>query len=264
MNTLTVPTWAARLRPANWLFLTISMAGLAAFLYPFWTPIQVSPSETRMLVLLVSGAAASILLALLGEAQAGLTAHTIAMLGTLVGLNTALRVLDTIVPLPGGFSPVFLLILLVGHAFGARLGFLMGALTLLVSDPLTAGGLGPWTPYQMLAAGWVGMGAAFLPRGRGRVAALAIYGAAWGYLYGALTNLYFWPYTLLAPDLAWQPGLPASATLARYGRFYVVTSLAWDSMRALGNLLLVLLLARPLLEALERFRRRTHVTWEPA
>ncbi len=257
-------SWAARLRPANWLFLTISLAGLAAFLYPFWAPIRVSPSETRMLVLVASGAAGLILLALLGEAQAGLTAHTIAMLGTLVGLNTVLRVLDTIVPLPGGFSPVFLLIILVGHTFGARLGFLMGALTLLVSGPLTAGGLGPWTPYQMLAAGWVGMGAAFLPLGRGRLIALAAYGAAWGYLYGALTNLYFWPYTLLAPDLAWQPGLTPWATLARYGRFYLVTSLLWDSMRALGNLVLVILLARPLLQALERFRRRARVTWEPA
>lgn len=261
---LRTSAWGARLRPANWLFLAISLAGLAAFLYPFWAPIRVSPSETRMLVLVVSGAAGLILMALLGEAQAGLTAHTIAMLGTLVGLNTVLRVLDTIVPLPGGFSPVFLLILLVGHTFGARLGFLMGALTLLVSGPLTAGGLGPWTPYQMLAAGWVGMGAALLPRGRGRLIALALYGFAWGYLYGALTNLYFWPYTLLAPDLAWQPGMTPWFTLQRYGRFYLVTSLAWDSMRALGNLILVLLLARPLLPALERFRRRARVTWEPA
>ena len=43
---------------------------------------------------------------------------------------------------------------------GSRLGFMMGALTMLVSGPLTAGGIGPWTPYQMMAAGWVGLGAA--------------------------------------------------------------------------------------------------------
>ncbi|MEW6567528.1 MAG: ECF transporter S component [Chloroflexota bacterium] len=262
MTALSRTAWPARLRPANLLFLAISLAGLAAFLYPFWAPPRITGPETRMLVLALSGAAGLILVALLGEAQAGLTAHTIAMLGTLVGLNTVLRVLETVVPLPGGFSPVFLLIVLVGYTFGARLGFLMGALTLLVSGPLTAGGLGPWTPYQMLAAGWVGMGAALLPRGRSRMAMLALYGAAWGWLYGALTNLYFWPYTLLAPDLSWQPGLSPLATLARYGRFYLVTSLAWDSMRALGNLVLILLLGQPLLKALERFRRRARVTWE--
>lgn len=259
----TMDTWWARLNPANLLFLAISLAGLAAFLYPFWAPARPLGPEARILVLALSGAAGLILVALLGEAQAGLTAHTIAMLGTLVGLNTVLRVIDTVVPLPGGFSPIFLLVVLVGHTFGARLGFLMGALTMLVSGPLTAGGLGPWTPYQMLAAGWVGMGAAFLPHGRGRLAALALYGALWGWLYGALTNLYFWPYTVLAPDLAWEPGLGWLGTLRRYGHFYLVTSLAWDSMRALGNLALILALGAPLLKVLERFRRRARVTWEP-
>ena len=255
--------WLGRLTPANLFFLLLTLAGLAAFLYPFWAPPRPAAPEARLLVLAFSGAAGLILVGLVGEAQAGLTAHTIAMLGTLVGLNTILRVIDTVLPMPGGFSPVFLLIILVGYTFGARLGFLMGALTMLVSGPLTAGGLGPWTPYQMLAAGWVGMAAAWLPRGRARIVTLAIYGTLWGWLYGGLTNLYFWPYTLLAPDLAWQPGLTLTQTLARYAHFYLVTSLAWDTMGALGNLLLLLALASPLLKALERFRRRARVTWEP-
>lgn len=253
------------------LYTLLGLAALAVFLYPFWAPDQPAVAEARLVTLASSGAAALLLLGLIGEAQAGLTAQTIAMLGTLVGLNTALRVIETLLPLPGGFSPVFLLIILVGYTFGARMGFLMGALTMLVSGPLTAGGLGPWTPYQMLAAGWVGLGAAFLPgrRAPGRPTktahlALALYGAAWGLLYGALTNLYFWPYTLLAPDLAWSPGLPLPATLARYGRFYLITSLAWDSVRALGNLVLLALLGPALLRVLDRFRRRARVAWEPA
>lgn len=253
------------------LYALLSLAALAVFLYPFWAPAQPAVTEARLVTLASSGAAALLLLGLIGEAQAGLTAQTIAMLGTLVGLNTALRVIETLLPLPGGFSPVFLLIILVGYAFGARMGFLMGALTMLVSGPLTAGGLGPWTPYQMLAAGWVGLGAAWLPGrqspGRPTWAAqlgLVAYGAAWGLLYGALTNLYFWPYTLLAPDLTWSPGLGLAATLARYGRFYLITSLAWDSVRALGNLLMLALLGPALLRVLDRFRRRARVAWEPA
>jgi energy-coupling factor transport system substrate-specific component len=250
--------------PANLFFLILSLAGVAAFLYPFWAPAQPLAAQNHAMLLLFTGAAALILLAIVAEAQSGMTVQSVAMLGALVGLNTALRVIDNVIPLPGGFSPVFLLIILVGYTFGARLGFLMGALTMLVSGPLTAGGIGLWTPYQMLAAGWVGMGAAWLPRRRGVVVLLALYGLAWGWLYGALTNLYFWPYMFNTPDLGWQPGLGLLTTLQRYGRFYLITSLAWDTVGAIGNLLLLLGLGGSLLKALERFRRRAFVVWTPA
>jgi energy-coupling factor transport system substrate-specific component len=256
-------SFARRLTPANLLFAALSLAGVAAFAYPFWAPGAGDPTQVRPALFLFSGALALILLALLSEAQEGLTAHTVAMLGALVGLNTALRMIDNLVPLPGGFSPVFLLIALVGYAFGARLGFLMGALTLLVSDPVSPGGLGPWTPYQMLAAGWMGLGAAFLPKKFG-VVGLAGYAAVWGWVFGALTNLYYWPYALGAPDISWQPGLGLAATVARYGRYYLVTSLAWDSMRAAGNAVLLGALGPSLLRVLDRFRRRAKVVWEPA
>jgi len=251
-------------RLSAFLFLLLNLAGVAVFLYPFWAPSRADVMQARAVMVLASGSAALILLALVSEAQTGLTALTVAMLGALVGLNTALRVADnTLLPLPGGFSPVFLLIILVGHVYGPHLGFLMGALTILVSEPLSPGGLGPWTPYQMLAAGWVGLGAAWLPRRRGSRIALAIYGLIWGWAFGALTNLYFWPFTFLAPDLGWQPGLGPLATLARYGRYYLVTSLAWDSMRAVGNLALMALLAPTLIKPLERFRRKAAVVWQP-
>jgi len=253
-----------RLTPANLFFLLLSAAGLLVFLYPFWAPARPLAPQSHAMLLLFTGAAALVLLAILAEAQTGLTVQTVALLGALVGLNTALRVIDNVIPLPGGFSPVFLLIILVGYTFGARLGFLMGALTMLVSGPLTAGGIGLWTPYQMLAAGWVGMGAAWLPRRRGAVVLLAIYGLAWGWLYGALTNLYFWPYMFNTPDLGWQPGLGLVSTLQRYGRFYLITSLAWDTVGAIGNLVLLLTLGRSLLKALERFRRRVLVVWTAA
>ncbi len=255
--------WIQRLSSARLLFLLLAALGFALYLFPFWAPVRPETFQARAVLLALSASVGLILMALIGEAQLGLTAHSIAMVGTLVGLNTGLRVIETVVPLPGGFSPVFLLIILVGHLFGVRLGFLMGALTMLVSGPLTAGGLGPWTPYQMLAAGWVGMGAAWVPGGRVSPFLLGAYGAIWGWLYGALTNLSFWPYAFNAPDLGWQPGLGLIETLVRYGRFYFVTSFAWDSMRALGNLVLLALLGKPVLTALERFRRRAHVEWEP-
>src|SRR3989337_3513761 len=65
----------------------------------------------------------------------------------------------------------------------------------LVSDPVSPGGLGPWTPYQMLAAGWAGMTAAMLPR-RSPLWGIALLGAGWGWVFGALTHLSFLPYAL--------------------------------------------------------------------
>lgn len=247
---------------ANIVFLFLSFAGILVFLYPFWAPSQPSDPESRTALLLFSGSIALILIALISEAQTGLTSHTIAMVGTLIGLNSVLRLIETVIPLPGGFSPVFLLITLVGYSFGARLGFLMGALTMLITGPLTAGGLGPWTPYQMLAAGWIGLGAAWLPRRKFVLPALIIYITIWGWFYGVLTNLYFWPYAMSAPDIGWVPGQGIDETLLRYGRYYLVTSLIWDSARSIGNFLLMLVLGPSLIKALDRFKRRARVVWE--
>ena len=52
---------------------------------------------------------------------------------------------------------------LAGYIFGARFGFLLGVMTLLVSALLT-GGVGPWLPYQMFTAGWIGLTSGWLPR----------------------------------------------------------------------------------------------------
>ena len=257
-------TWFRRATPANLLFVLLCLTGLIVFLFPFWAPDTPTAPENRTALLVFSGSIVLILLALISEAQSGLTAQTIAMIGTLVGLNTILRVIETVVPLPGGFSPVFLLIILVGYSFGTRLGFLMGALTMLVSGPLTAGGLGPWTPYQMLAAGWVGMGAAWLPRNKFALLSLVLYSTLWGWLYGALTSLYFWPYALNTPDIGWEAGLGWMETLLRYGRYYLVSSFVWDTTRAIGNFLIMLALGSPLMKVLERFRRRARISWETA
>ena len=53
------------------------------------------------------------------------------------------------------------------------------------------------------------------------------------------------------------------AALARFGRFYGLTSLVWDSFRAVGNVVMVALLGPPILVALARFRERFTVVIEP-
>ncbi|MDP9366046.1 MAG: ECF transporter S component [Chloroflexota bacterium] len=205
-----------------------------------------------------------ILAELSGQGRPGFSASkTVALLGVLVAIDATLRLAPSLL----GASPIFLLIILVGAVFGPSFGFLMGALTLLVSSFLV-GGLGPWLPYQMLGAGWVGLGAGWLPRPAGRrfrISVVAAYGAVSGLLYGALLNLYAWPYS--APGSAsqaglyWSPDLGLSETVERYASFYLVTSLGHDLFRAGGNAILVLLLGEPLLRLLERVRGR--FLWTP-
>lgn len=258
----------------TWVVTGASLAGLAAFLYPFAIPVVATATDsertarTGQAPIVFSCLTAACLVAVLAELSGGerrrpTAAKSVALLGALVALDATLRLLPSIL----GGSPIFLLILLVGAVFGPSFGFLMGALTLLLSAFLT-GGLGPWLPYQMLGAGWIGLTSGWLPRTRSRrlrLALLAGFGAVWGLLYGALLNLYAWPFT--APGLAadvglyWSPGLDLPETLRRYGRFYLVTSLGHDLFRAAANALLVLLLGDPVLRLLERIRGR--FAWEP-
>ncbi len=244
-------------------FALTNLIGLVAYLYPFWLPVRLAGGETSGHAgdaLLVFGLLVSLcLLVLLAEMTGGaVNTKVIAVLGVLTAVNAVARLADNIVQLPGGFSPIFLLIILVGYAYGARLGFLLGVFTMMVSAFLLAG-VGPWLPYQMFAAGWVGLTAGGLGRlglrGKAEIAALTVFGLIWGFLYGAITNVYFWPF-VIAEGGSWEPGLDLGETLRRYAGFYLATSLWWDAMAAVGNVALIIALGRPLLSALRRFRRR--------
>ncbi len=255
-----------------------TLIGLVAFLYPFWMPALAQGSHTGMahaedaplLLTLLAGLAFAVLL--LEVQSAALSAKTVALLGVLVAINSVLRFADAAVPGPGGFSPIFVLIILGGYVFGPRVGFLLGVLTLLVSG-LVTGAAGPWLPYQMFTAGWAGMSAPLCrplvrllgQRGRyGEVIVLALFGGVWGLLYGAVMNIWFWPYLIGTPDQYWAPGVGVWETVQRYSVFYLATSLVWDLMRLVGNVGLILAFGAPMLRVLLRFARRFSFVHAPA
>jgi energy-coupling factor transport system substrate-specific component len=258
---------------ANFVVAIASLVGLAGFLYPLLLP-AVSKTDDRgahaadapLLFALVTAfclVAITVDLSERGAMGGGSPAKVVALLGILVATDATLRLAPSFL----GASPIFFLIILAGAAFGPSFGFQMGALTMLVSAFLT-GGLGPWLPYEMLGAGWVGMSAGWLPRNvpqRQRLVMLAAFAAIWGLLYGALLNLYFWPYAAPGIDqpgnLYWTPDLGMAETIANYTRFYVTTSLAYDLFRAAGNAILMIALGGPTFRLLDRFRSR--FSWEP-
>lgn len=239
------------------LFAVSALVGVAAFLYPFFLPAGVDQAASAPLLAVVLLLLA--LLVLLVEVQGqAVSAKVVAALGVMVAITSVLRFVEVAIPGPGGFSPIFAPIILGGYVFGARFGFLMGTMTLLVSALITAG-VGPWLPYQMFAAGWVGLSAGWLPhprRPRLEVALLAAFGVVWGLLFGLIMNLYSWPFIM--GGAAAQEDLTLWQGALRYLTYYATTSLLWDVVRSAGNGLLILALGLPAVRALSRFRDRFH------
>ena len=97
---------------------------------------------------------------------------------------------------------------------------------------------------------------------------LAAYGAVASLAYGALLNLWFWPF--VAGDgtaVSFVPGDAVVANLRRFWGFHLATLLGWDVVRAATTVVLCMSLGRPVIGALTRVRRRAAfgaiATFEP-
>lgn len=234
-----------------------SALGLVAFLWPFFiapgAALDSSHSgDAPFLFVAILPLLAAIVLAEL--TSGGMDAKAVAMLGMLAAVGGALRALG---PGTAGLEPSFAVIILGGRVFGRGFGFVLGATTMLTGALIT-GGVGPWLPFQMMAAGWVGFLAGCLPPARGRLelVVLAGYATVAGLGYGLVMNIWFWPFASYGPEVSYVAGDSLAANLRRYGVFYLTTSLLWDLGRSLLSLLVVLLAGRSLLRALRRAARR--------
>ena len=227
----------------------ISIAGLALFLWPF---VASDTPPAAAAVALSIGVVA--VLVFVEASTRKLDARRFALLAAIAAIDAALRLV--LVTGLGGFSPIFFLILAAGYVYGPSYGFLAGSVALLASAVAT-GGIGPWLPYEMVGCGFVGLVAGLAGLRRSGpvtwrdVVVLAAVGGITGFAYGALLDVWDWTtFYRGAPDFGWQPGLALGAALARFGRFYVATSLVYDSFRAVGNVIAVSVLGAPVLAGL--------------
>ena len=200
-------------------------------------------------------------------ADGSLDAKSVALLGVLAASGAVLRL-----PSGGvaGFEPVFFLLIPAGRVFGRGFGFVLGALTLFVSALIT-GGVGPWLPFQMFGAAWIGFFAGCLPPARGRIeiALLATYGAVAALAYGLVMNLWFWPFVSSGDTtVSYVTGDSVAENLRRFWGFHITTSFGFDIPRAVFTALFLVVAGRPVLGALRRVARRAAfeapVTFVPA
>jgi energy-coupling factor transport system substrate-specific component len=248
-----------RIRPA-FVYALVTVLGLAAFLYPFWLPSSSFVTEAHggdapMWAALIG---ALVVVALALEVRRGtMNGAMIAVLAVLSAIAGLLRLVE----LPGNNAGIFFMVILAGVAFGPRFGLLLG-ITAMVTSAFITGGLGPWLPFQMLGLGWLGAGAGFLGRvterldPRVEVVTIAAYGWLGGFLYGALLNLWSWPFLRGDGPTLWRPGLGITGTVEHYWSYYFATSLAWDAAGALFNAVLILATGLALLPTLRRFAHR--------
>ena len=141
------------------------------------------------------------------------------------------------------FKPVAALVIIAGMTLGGGSGFIVGAVTMLVSNMLFS--QGPWTPWQMFAMGLVGLIAGglsgFLRGGKGR---LCVFGALVTIVvYGGLMNL--------SSALIWarEPDIGVILT-------YFVTGFPMDCVHAAATALFLWFGAEPMCEKLDRLHVR--------
>ncbi len=244
------------------LMLTLAgIAGLIAFSWPLFVTPSIGFSAT--LAPMVFAMVLPLVLAVVLSELSGrdLDAKGLAMLGVLTAVGAVLRPLGTGAV---GMEPIFFLLIVGGYVFGPGFGFAQGSLTLLASALLT-GGVGPWLPYQMLAAGFVGLGAGLLPhsashqptRRRREIAWMCGYAFFAAFAYGWLMDFAFWPFGI-GPDtqFSFRPEAGAMANLHTFVLYNLVTSMGWNLGRALTSMILLLVLGPGLLHVLRRAARR--------
>ncbi len=161
------------------------------------------------------------------------------VLAVLIAISAAGRFIFAWLP---GFKPVTAFTVIVAVWLGKEAGFVVGALSAVVSNMYF--GQGPWTPFQMFAWGLLGLLAGLLAKPlRQHRAALCVFGVLAGVLFSLTMDV--WK-TLWADN---------TFDLFRYGAS-VVTALPVTAEYALSNVIFLLLLAKPIGEKLTRIRRK--------
>lgn len=253
MRTIAIPV-----QHRGWLTLAVaSSIGLLGFCWPLILSPSSSLDHDRDAPWLFAALLVLVLAVVIAElSTGGIDAKALAMLGVLATLGAALR------PFGGGaagIEPTLFLLILAGRVLGPGFGFMLGALMFFVSALLT-GGVGPWLPFQMFAAAWVGLLAGWFPsfiRGRTEIFMLAGYTAVASLIFGLLTNLWFWPFSLdIAPGLSYVAGASIVDNLQHLVAFSLATSLGFDIPRAALNAGLVIVVGPGVLLALRRAARR--------
>lgn len=250
-----------RTNPFSRVFIALTaLASLTMFAWPLLiqtTSVDENRVAQTVFILLMP---LMLVLVLVEFASGGLDSKQLAMLGVLTALNAVIRILGAGT---SGIETAFFLIIIGAYVFGSGFGFLLGSGSLLVSA-LLMGGVGPWLPFQMMAAGLLGLVAGLLPKPKARwleLVTLVSFAILGSYAYGALMTLWNWPFLLgVGTDISYLPGAGFFENIIRFFKYELLTGgLLWDTGRAITTSVLILITAPALLTTLKRAARRAGI-----
>ena len=140
-------------------------------------------------------------------------------------------------------QPTTFIVIMTGSVFGAESGLVVGMMAALVSNLFL--GQGPWTPWQMLGWGMIGLASGALRKtwlmktlwGR------CIFGVLAGFIFGWIMNV--WALLGLSGQIDIQQ------ILAYYG-----LSFYFDAAHAISNLFFMIVFSKAWMKILQRFKRK--------
>ena len=157
----------------------------------------------------------------------------------LAAVMTALSVVGRLIPL---VKPVTAFTTLAGMYLGWKAGFLTGALAALLSNMYF--GQGPWTPFQMITWGIIGLFAGLLAAALKKSRLLLLcYGAVSGVLFSVLMDVW---------TVLW---MNHEFSLGAYGAA-IVSALPFTILYMVSNVAFLWLFAKPFGEKMERMHYR--------
>ena len=236
--------------------LSILLAGVGSvlmFSWPFFISGEAAVEADVAQVVFIALMPVMLVLILVEVATGEIGSKQIALLGVLIALNAVIRLLGAGT---AGIETAFFLIIIAGYVFGSGFGFLLGTGSLLVSALIT-GGVGPWLPFQMMAAGLIGIGAGLLPKLRSKnpkIFLLIVYAIPASFAYGFLMTLWNWPFLAGSESsISYLAGAGAIDNLVRFVQFQILTGgLIWDLGRAITTVALIAITGPLLLGSLQR------------
>lgn len=156
-----------------------------------------------------------------------------------VAIMIALSVVGRFIPF---FKPITAITVITAIYLGGGSGFLVGAFSALLSNFYF--GQGPWTPFQMLAWGLIGLVAGFLANPLKRHKWLLVF-------YGVLSGVAF-SFIMDIWVVLWNN---SGFSWALYGAA-IVTALPHTILYAVSNFIFLWFMAKPFGEKLERMQKK--------